>query len=362
MVRKPREQYSKMIRNALNHGNRGVGLICALAAGLLAMAADGAERVQRWPEWQQSRVALDQCFVRDEFRIYYTLKGGQALPAADRQDRDGDGVPDRIQSLALQLVAARRCYVEVLGLRHPFESRRYRGRVKFIDVNVCVLPDKNNGMAGDAIVNYHRPSDPPEGVAVLTIDLSTKLSPRNLSPAHELFHIFQNGYTLFKTPWYYEGVARWSEDLLRAGAGEAGPLPATRAELENLFKQSYEASRFWQAVARATDPAGRISVPEGLRNACYPGSPKPIIEDSVFYGAPFLKAVLEELDVMDDSISQAKGRDPLDWSEPLQRSPENNRPIWAAVINVCRRYAPGSPPLRRMVEALGQSDNGAARR
>ena len=209
-------------------------------------------------------MALDRRFVCEEFRIYYTLEGDQALPAADRQDHDRDGVPDKIQSLALQLVTARRCYVEVLGLRHPFESPRYRGRVKFIDVNVWDLGGNKNGMAGDAIVNYHRPSDPPEGVEVLTIDLSTKLSPRNLSPAHELFHVFQNGYTLFKAPWYYEGTARWSEDLLRAGAGEAGPLPATRAELEDLFKLSYDASRFWQALARATDPGGQDS---GVRGA-----------------------------------------------------------------------------------------------
>ena len=337
-------------------------LICASAVSLLAVAAAGAERVQRWPEWQRSRVALDQHFVREEFRIYYTLKGDQALPAADQQDHDRDGVPDKIQSLALQLVTARRCYVEILGLRHPFASRRYQGRVKFIDVNVCDLGGTKNGMAGDAIVNYHRPSDPPEGIAVLTIDLSMKRPPRNLSPAHELFHVFQNGYTLFKTPWYYEGTARWSEDLLRAGAGEAGPLPATKAELEDLFKRSYEASRFWQALARATDPAGRVQVPEELRGTRYPGSPKPIVEDAVFHGAPLLKALLEELDRADDAASKAGSLNPLDWSEARQRSSENDRYIWAAVINVCRRYAPDAPPLRRMVETLGSADGTAARK
>jgi len=363
MARKLPVQYSGAVDHALNRGHHlGVMLLCASVAGLLAMAAAGAERVQRWPEWQRSRVALDQHFVREEFRIYYTLKGDQALPALDRQDRDRDGVPDKIQSLALQLVTARRCYVEILGLRHPFASRRYQGRVKFIDVNVCDLGGTKNGMAGDAIVNYHRPSDPPEGIAVLTIDLSMKLLPRNLSPAHELFHVFQNGYTLFKTPWYYEGTARWSEDLLRAGAGEAGPLPATKAELEDLFKRSYEASRFWQALARATDPPGGVQVPEELRGTRYPGSPKPIIEDAVFHGAPLLKALLEELDRSDDVASKGGSLNPLDWSEARQRSSENDRYIWAAVINVCRRYAPDAPPLRRMVETLGSADGRAARK
>jgi hypothetical protein len=224
--------------------------------------------------------------------------------------------------------------------------------VKCIDVNVWSLGNKN-GLAGDAIVNYHRPSDPPEGIEVLTIDLSTKLPPRNLSPAHELFHIFQNGYTLFKNPWYYEGTARWSEDLLRAGAGEAGTLPATRADLEELFKLSYGASRFWQALARATDPVGRVRLPEDLQDVRYPGSSKPIIEDAVFHGAPLLKALLEELDRADDVASKERGLNPLDWSEALQRAPENDRYLWAAVIKVCQRFSPDSPQLRRMVEALG---------
>ena len=114
-------------------------------------------------------------------------------------------------------------------------------------MNVWALENKN-GSAGDAIVNFHRPSDPPEGVEVVTIDLAAKLPTRNLSPAHELFHVFQNGYSQFKNAWYYEGMARWSEDLLRAGAGRVGTLPVDAGALDGLFKQSYEASRFWQAL------------------------------------------------------------------------------------------------------------------
>jgi hypothetical protein len=114
MARKPRDQYPRAFCDARNYGNQmGIRLICASAVGLLAVAAVGAERVQLRPEWQRNRVALDRCFVREEFRIYYALEGGQALSTADQQDRDGDGVPDKIQSIALQLLAARRCYVEV---------------------------------------------------------------------------------------------------------------------------------------------------------------------------------------------------------------------------------------------------------
>lgn len=318
-------------------------MVCVAAFAL------GAERVQQRPEWQRDRATLDKRFVRDEFRIHYTVAGQNALPAEDRRDTDGDGVPDKIQNLAFQLVTARRCYVEALGLRHPFESRRYKDRVKFVDVNVWALPN-SNGMAGDAIVNYHRDNDPPEGVEVLTVDLSIKLTARNLSPAHELFHVFQNGYTLFKTPWYYEGIARWSEDLLRAGAGEAGELPASVADLEKLFRLSYGASRFWQTLARATDPPGKVRVPENLRALRYAGSDKPIIEDDVFYGARFLKALFEELDRQDDVASREGKLNPLDWPEARQRAAENNHYIWNAIVSVCRRFPSDSPQMRKMLE------------
>ncbi|MCX7825720.1 MAG: hypothetical protein N2689_09195 [Verrucomicrobiae bacterium] len=333
--------------------SRLAGIVAWLVGSLGIVLAADAERVRSWPKWQQDRVSLDRRFVCEEFQVHYTLTGPHALPAADRLDDDRDGVPDKIQNIALQLVTARRCYVELLGLRHPKESPRYKGRVKSIDVNVWAFQSKN-GMAGDAIVNYHRPSDPPEGLEVLTIDLSVKLPPRNLSPAHELFHMFQNGYTLFKNAWYYEGTARWSEDLLREGAGQAGSLPATSAELEGLFNLSYDASRFWQALARATDPKGKIRVPQDLRSARYRGSEKPIVEDDVFHGAPLLKALLEELDNTDDLVSRENGLNPLDWPESRQRSPENNRAIWNTVINVSRRFASQSLELKRMLDALGR--------
>jgi hypothetical protein len=327
--------------------------ILTLTALILAplTTVHAAERVEEWPKWQQSRVALNRRFVLEEFRIHYTLTGADALPAADQSDTDHDGVPDKIQNIARQLVTARRCYVELLGLRHPFDSPRYHERVKAIDVNVMSLGNKN-GSAGDAIVNYHRSSDPPEGVEVVTIDLSAKLPPRNLSPAHELFHVFQNGYSQFKNAWYYEGMARWSEDLLREGEGAAGSLPASRTELEALFQLSYDASRFWQALACAIDTTGRVRVPPELREVLYVGSPKPIIEDDVFHGAKLLKALLEELDRADDVVSKESGLNPSDWSEARQRSPENHRHIWNAVITVSQRSASDSPPLQRMVAAF----------
>ena len=320
-------------------------ILALIAAALISLPLAGllaAERVRNWPPWQQRRVALDRHFVAGEFRIHYTLAGPDALPMADHTDADGDGVPDKIQNIAIQFVTARRCFVEVLGLRHPFESQRYKGRVKFIDVNLFDLGNKN-GSAGDGIVNYHRPSDPPEGFEVVTIDLTANLRAGNLSPAHELFHVFQSGYSQFKNPWYYEGMARWSEDLLHAGADPVGTVPSDGTEVEALFARSYDASRTWQALARASDPVGRLRLPPELRDVRYSGSGRLVIEDDVFFGAPLLKGLLEEFNRADAVVSKEDGLDPTNWPESRQRSPENNRVIWNAVIRAFQRFAPGRP-------------------
>ena len=216
--------------------------------------------------------------------------------------------------------------------------------MKFVDVHVWAC--KSNGSAGDGIVNYHRPSDPAEGVEVLTIDIHKRLGSRNLTPAHELFHLFQNGYTLFKNRWYTEGVCRWAELALGKGAGRAGPLPARREDIEKLFGLAYGASRFWNALARETDSVGKIAAPPDLLALRYVGIDAAVVEDDVLYGAAFVKALLEELDRMDDVASRENGLDPLNWKESRQMSPENNRYVWAAVLSACRRFQAESPKLR----------------
>lgn len=324
-----------MSRAAPTKARPGPVMICGPLLLLLLAPASPADDIAR-PAWQASRVALDRCLAREEFRIFFTLEGKDALPEPARADADGDGTPDRIQDLALQLITARQMYVEVMGLRHPFLGPRYRGRVRFFDVHVLEMP--NNGTAGDAIVNYQRPTDPTGGVEVLTIDIDRDIGARNLTPAHELFHEFQNGYTLFKNGWYTEGTARWSEHAFREGAGPAGTLPRNSSEVERLFSQRYEASGFWNALARAADATGEIRVPAPLMAARYIGDPKPIIEDARVHGVALIRALLEELDRADDVASLEGGLDPLDWPEARQRGAENNPAIWKAVTTACRRY------------------------
>lgn len=330
----------------------GLGAMFVAVAASASLARDSDTR----PEWQRRRAALDRVHRADEFRIYYTFDGPDALP--DRADVNSNAVPDRIENIALQLVIARTIYTNSMKLRHPLHSPRYAGRARFIDVNVGALPfesggKKQNGGAGDAIVNYRRPGDPGGGVSVLTIDIACGLPPENLTPAHELFHSFQYGYTLFKNGWFLEGMARWSESTLRAGAGRPGELPRSSKELEALFAASYEASGFWNAVASALDPNGRLDLPAGSLEARYVGGPTPVVADDLLRGVEVMRRVLEALDRADDAVSRREGLDPLDWKESRQKATENNPCIWSGVIEALRSYTNCPPPVSQMLNVLG---------
>lgn len=307
------------------------------------------------PKWKQRRSALERKHQVDEFRIYYSLQGHDALP--DARDRNDNSVPDRIENIALQLTTARDLYTEVLKLRHPLESPRYKGKAKFIDVHVGTLPfspggNAGNGSAGDAVVNYFRPSDSEEGVDVLTIDIRGTLATDNLTPAHELFHLFQNGYSMFKASWYTEGTARWAEFTLREGAGKPTGVPQTREQLDQLFGKKYAAVGFWLSLAHAADPAGELPIPQRLRDVHYIGSDKPVIADTNFHGAALLKHLLEALAAADDRATDELNLKPFAWKEAQQRSPETYPYIWSAVLEVAQDCSERSEEIRRMVEGL----------
>jgi hypothetical protein len=122
-----------------------------------------------------------------------------------------------------------------------------------------------------------------------------------------------------------------------------GHLASRNAPRPQAGTQRYEAAGFWNALTQAADPSGVMAVPDSLRTIRYVGSPGPIVEDERLHGATFIRALLEELDQMDDIASREAGLDPLDWPEARQKSPENNPFIWKALISVCRRLEIGLP-------------------
>ncbi len=331
----------------------------ALALALLLLPFSAYAQRPSLPKWKQRRSALNQVHIVDEFRIYYTLQGSDALP--ENQDINNNAVPDRIENIALQLTTARDIYTKTFKLRHPLESPRYKNQAQFIDVNVGSLPlsptfdaekIKGNGSAGDEVVNYYRPSDPEAGLSVLTMDISKTLGHKNLTPAHELFHLFQSSYTMFKASWFTEGTARWVEFAFREGSGRPKELPLTKSEQEKLFAMKYDAEGFWSGLAQAAYPQEPIKVPSDLLRRTYVGSKDPVIRDTKFRGALLIKPLLEALDKTDDQVTAKLELKPFSWSETQQRSADNNSYIWSAIVDTVAGHASNSPALRSMIKNL----------
>lgn len=66
---------------------------------------------------------LEKEYVEDDFHIFYSLQGRDALKY--QYDSSGSGVPDSIKDIAGQLQAAKYLYSSVLGLRFPLQQKIY---------------------------------------------------------------------------------------------------------------------------------------------------------------------------------------------------------------------------------------------
>ena len=261
---------------------------------------------------------LDRVLKVDEFRIRYTLSGPDALlRQADINDND---VPDVIDDLATQLTAAREFYGETLGLRHPLDQPRYRLASA---IEVLVRKMRTNGLAYDEVNRLPlRQSD-----CVLTIELSSDLRvDRNLSPAHELFHLYQYGYAMFKRPWYLEGMARWMESAFVAPM----PRPASEASnlgCEELASRSYDAADYWRALARQS---GTVRYPLSLRSRAYV-SGRSVIAVSKLPGGGAVRPILEALETASAVTAAREGVQMYSVPEAVQRSPRFDATICEAV-------------------------------
>jgi hypothetical protein len=264
--------------------------------------------------WVTQRSALSERYEIDEFRIFYSLSGDNALPESKRIDKDNNGIPDFVERIGDKLVSARDYYCNQVGLVHPMESDRYYSKVDYIDINLMKMPLKTggakNGMAYDGIQDFKRKNDR-DGLRVLAIDISNNLSSTNPTPCHELFHLYQNGYTMYKNKWYTEGTARWAEKIMEQSLGEIGALPKNSDEVMALFKKSYAANTFWNAIVSKVDYENN--------------------------GKEFMKAFLEEMQKSDKEASNDRGLDPYDWKESMQKDDSNNPYIWDALVKTLEK-------------------------
>jgi hypothetical protein len=286
----------------------------------------------------QAGASLTQVLVKGKMRFFYATEGTHAVEATDA---NGNGVPDQVEDIATQTHGAWLLLIDGLGFPDPFLGERFR-EAAFLDVHLFnkeLL--KSNGVAYDELQRFKRAGDP-ENTRSICFNVATSVkAPMNLTPAHELFHLIQNGACFFKNRWYAEGTARWSEKALGTGGvspGLRGTWPPSEATVMKLDAMAYDAAaKFWEPLALHADPAGEIPperVPAALREMKYVNG-EPVLKDLKLNGWEVMREILLEM-ATEDVLAEKERR--LDrWSEVEQGSSANTPYIRRAVERVLGR-------------------------
>lgn len=293
----------------------------------------------------QEKPALPEHYVLDRIRVFYTTDGIAAVSPADA---DSSGVPDHVEDVAKQVWAAHRLFCEVLEFPDPLNSERYAG---VTCIEVCIRDrgelGGRNGAAYDESQRARRiPEGKPDDRAIVMALGRHVVAAKNLSPAHELFHLIQYGATYFKNGWFLEGQTRWSEHALgQGGLGDVkypprGTWPQPSANLPSLFAMTYDAEFvLWNPIAQRTDPKGLLPQTPVLKElaALRYSDGSPVLQDRNLTGAAIMRDILAELGQMDGVAFQELGYGK--WTEDNQRSTKNDSYIYQGVMDALRRHS-----------------------
>lgn len=291
-------------------------------------------------QWTKLRGDLKYCHKVGKIRVFYNTTGAHAVNVADANKNN---IPDQVEDIATQIEMAREIFVKTLKFQDPFKSSRYT-KASYVDINMLAKTTiKANGIAYDGLQRFKRSIDDPS-TRSLAIDVATSvIATKSITPAHEYFHLIQNGYTFFKTRWYTEGMARWAEHALLAGgvgkikytAELLWPQPA--AKQTELFGLKYSAEfHLWNPMAKMDDSKGTAfgnTVGLAAKQKTYINGEK-VIKDLKLNGSQFMRAVLVRLGTMDDVAFKELGY--TKWSEKNQKSKLNSSYIYQAVMDVAR--------------------------
>lgn len=311
-----------------------------IAAILITMASNAS-----------AKPPLPKHVILGPVRVFYTSEGTSAVP---HDDSNANSIPDRVEDVAKQVWGAHQLFCGVLEFPDPLQSERYPG-VTCIEVRIWERNEIGGGN-GVAFESSQRARSLPEGRPTdraIVMSIGTHVDARkNITPAHEFFHLIQYGATYFKNPWYLEGMARWSEHALaEEGIGAlkyapTGRWPQDAEQLARISDMSYDAEFvLWNPIARRSDPKGELPrdrIPAELRSLRYSDG-TPVLRDDAFSGARLMRDILRELATRDDVAFRELQY--AEWSEDNQLSPRNNPYIYQAVMDVLRRHAPPVGPF-----------------
>ncbi|MDR1659531.1 MAG: hypothetical protein LBR94_04205 [Desulfovibrio sp.] len=303
------------------------------------------------------------------FRIFYTESGPHAVRRAPGDDGD---CPMRIEDLARQLLAAHRIFCDVARFRSPLESPYYPGR-RYIDVYLFNKRMMGGGRGRSMtlpLVPADDGYDPGATASCLHIRNDLDIT-RNVTPAHEYFHQIQDGMTMLKNDWYFEGMARWAGEALEiqhfnprrvpdAGTVDYSQLPLSAQfpyipeypgngppdifydgdQIKKILSATYDAALFlWIPLANYS-PDDAITLPgdDPVLHQKY-STGEAVVSKHMMRGARIMRTILEEFGNIEHVIyreNNYRGG----WSNANRRNPRNNRYMLEAVRKTAERLLP----------------------
>lgn len=277
-------------------------------------------------QWSSS---FNKVYQIDEFYIYYSDQPNSPHELKDRKDLNDNNVPDYIENIGIQAQATRDAF-HLAGFRHPFNSPRYKN-ARAIAIFVQTL--SGNGLAYENSVKHTHIPAIKKMPCSLSITISNNLPnyPANYwtTVTHELFHLYQYSYNQFKSKWYLESMANWSERALRVDINEQTlkleALPQDLWQLQTqIFNKNYNA--MWRRLFYL-HKKDMLKIPQSLMTRKYiDGSA--IFKDDVWYGTAFALKFLQDLEKASDAITKYRKWPAYNWRESDQKRTEWNCTIF----------------------------------
>ncbi|NLC66817.1 MAG: hypothetical protein GX752_07805 [Clostridium sp.] len=260
------------------------------------------------------------------FRVWYATKGKHKIRGSKEINILNEN-PEIISDLLLQLHSADKYFSNKLGLIQPLLQPRYN-QARFIDVHLVKM-EKGNGVAFDEVIAEKTSADAPSFSCGIKIRINKDLDfTKNVTPAHELFHMYQYSNSMFKVGWYLEGMARWVEQAFigpdKSSIDKIEPVSCT-----DVYKESYSASRYWRDLARRKKSKD-IFIDEEFLALKYSNG-RPVFKIEYFLNGSVIKSVFNNLAKESLNISVENKLSPYVWPEKTQRSAFFNEKICEAV-------------------------------
>ncbi len=168
--------------------------------------------------------------------------------------------------------------------------------MNYIDIHVVSI--SYNGIAYDK--PYLASFDGIKKDKALLIKLNNRLEnfPGNYWTvvAHEIFHLYQYGYSPLKPSWYLEGMANWSERLLRKDDIDRKGrilLPTSTSSLQNnIYQIPY--NKLWYRLAFLSNKMNdiKLNLPDSIIKRKYVDG-SPVFKDNSFSGYIFMRNFLK---------------------------------------------------------------------